>query len=882
MRSMFSVPVLASVLAAAHGSCEFLLHQADFEFGTVRIAAGGDYCLAENVVFNPLSDCPDGPNSEGCYFPTDDTLFPGSTSFSDGAFALGFFAAITIEANDVTLDLRGFRIEFALEFYLQQRFGAVIEIANSPFIPGVGPADFGTIFEPVDNVVIENGVIGLTSHHSIHSNGASNVVIRDIQFVDFEVAAIQLNGFRATSLQNLEIGPSLSDVPLRAYYSNARFLLLALRKLVYATPSKKVIFAGDRELTLREIEQNLVSAMDIVFGVLAGRMDEADVPDNDLYQKAKALFINEGGLPDGSAIYGIVLNSNSVAIGGFGASANDQDEFGRDVTINNVQISGLRLAVNEVPALYFDKCSDAAATSTSAQKGPFGELFDLRLVVNEADAALIEQHGQDAASMMDIDYVGNPLADAQIALAIHGDSSSIPYTFGTFISSELIEWASGNSNFPSACADFVCNADNMLHQNKGVIGLRMDGIEEALIIGLSISNMSNESPLVSNACASYTGPNDGGLSGTIQDEGGMGTDVRGISVANGDALVIGRSSLDSLHSWYGDTVGLDLIGASVFEFDTGSDLEMSDLRSGTKVSAADFEQLTQDGRTPFPNNFDLCSVRYAETARVTGHVPDDKAATDCVYNGLVSGPSNCSHPENIYDVMIVASWDGTYPGSAATHQSREMPAERNTFELRSAAYEFFRTHYGFAFDANIEGFQSLFDENGALLVSVAATQVAVPYRINAFDDQTGRTSFQQRMQITNAQFDDVSYALVVHQNIAPLPTHEVDYGVDSISVGQTVVYGSYRILIDGVPDQSVMPDIIFHTSYGEVITMGAAFPFMCAVEHPWYGEGQVFGVMTMRDNDDNTFTVRTSAVHTYPAKLSDAEGKYSDNQCRDL
>lgn len=49
----------------------------------------------------------------------------------------------------------------------------------------------------------------------------------------------------------------------------------------------------------------------------------------------------------------------------------------------------------------------------------------------------------------------------------------------------------------------------MLHQNKGVVGLRMDGIEDALIIGLSVSNLKNESPLVSSACGSYEGPHDG-------------------------------------------------------------------------------------------------------------------------------------------------------------------------------------------------------------------------------------------------------------------------------------------------------------------------------------------------------------------------------------
>jgi len=320
---------------------------------------------------------------------------------------------------------------------------------------------------------------------------------------------------------------------------------------------------------------------------------------------------------------------------------------------------------------------------------------------------------------------------------------------------------------------------------------------------------------------------------------------------------------------------------AVFEYDTGSDIEIDDLLSASMLSEEDYVELKEDGRTPYPNNFDLCSVRYADTADVKGDVPDDKAVTDCIYNGLI-GASNCSNPGNLYDVMIVASIDGTYAGTVATHQSHAMPSERNTEELRTAAYDFFRTHYGFDFDPANAGFQSVMDGNGAPLVSVAQSQLAVPYRVNAIDDQTGSTPFSNRMQTTNVEIDDVIFAVIVHQNIDPLPAHSVDFGVDSLSVGQTVVYGNYRFLIDGVYDEQVMPDIIYHTSYGEKITMGSTFTFFCAVEHPYFGKGQVNGVQTATDNDDGTFTIRTSAVHTYPATLNEAAGKYTDSQCRDL
>ena len=143
-----------------------------------------------------------------------DSICPGSFEHKDGAYALGFFAAITVEANDVTIDLCGNEMVFGFEFYLQQRFAAIIEIANQPFLPEQGPADWGSDFVLVDNVVIRNGTLGLTSHHGIHSNGATNVVIEDLVIRDFEVCGVQLNGFENVTLQNLDIGPSLHDVPL--------------------------------------------------------------------------------------------------------------------------------------------------------------------------------------------------------------------------------------------------------------------------------------------------------------------------------------------------------------------------------------------------------------------------------------------------------------------------------------------------------------------------------------------------------------------------------------------------------------------------------------------------------------------------------------------
>ena len=88
------------------------LYQSDFNRGTYRITKPGLYQLQESIVFHPQ------PTHD--LFPTDLQLqgeYPGRP----GPYSLGFFAAITVEAKDVILDLGGHTIQQSVEFYAIQR-----------------------------------------------------------------------------------------------------------------------------------------------------------------------------------------------------------------------------------------------------------------------------------------------------------------------------------------------------------------------------------------------------------------------------------------------------------------------------------------------------------------------------------------------------------------------------------------------------------------------------------------------------------------------------------------------------------------------------------------------------------------------------------------
>ena len=176
------------------------LSQKDFQHGTYRITKPGYYKLTENISFAPNANIsqntsPNGKNVLHNFQPTPEQLASGKYPFHP--YHLGFFAAITVEANDVVIDLNGFTLSQHPMHYLQQRFFACIELANTPFIFGQGPGNFGNLVSP-KRVYIKNGYIGRSSHHGIHGNGMESVILENISISHTEIAGIALNGGKNT------------------------------------------------------------------------------------------------------------------------------------------------------------------------------------------------------------------------------------------------------------------------------------------------------------------------------------------------------------------------------------------------------------------------------------------------------------------------------------------------------------------------------------------------------------------------------------------------------------------------------------------------------------------------------------------------------------
>ena len=190
-----------------------LLKQEDFKYGTLRIKQSCTLKLTENIYFNP--NRPESwidnqgnvttnfkeavainPNRELDWWPNF-KLEENKQYFEKevrNAYRLGFFAALTLESEEIILNLNNFTLQQHPEHTLQQRFFSVIELADQPFIPKQGPADFGATLRSASKIAIINGKIGLSSHHGIHGNKINTILIKNVDFIENEVAAIALNG----------------------------------------------------------------------------------------------------------------------------------------------------------------------------------------------------------------------------------------------------------------------------------------------------------------------------------------------------------------------------------------------------------------------------------------------------------------------------------------------------------------------------------------------------------------------------------------------------------------------------------------------------------------------------------------------------------------
>lgn len=437
--------------------CIVNLKQGDFKNGTVRITKPGVYILKENISFdpNPENDC--NPTIEQ----HNSGIYP---SIGNVPYALGFFAAITIECDGVILDLNGFTIQQSKRHFLQQRFYSNIEIASAPFIGPQGPgmSMAGNNYRSGNNVLIMNGTLGLSSHHGIHSNYNRNIVLHNLTIQDFQVGGIALNGLENGILNNVTVKNTMNKVPVLFTYSQARFM----RKTLSTLPSDFSINIQGVTKTVSEIEQELLNEIELTKQqYLTGTTITSAVFANS----------NSNSESDGN-VYGIVFNVTGVVVNDFlqkrpeTVFTSNLEPLNKDIFLNNVVIDEITSTPNETVCIDIsgNPGLDGYSSNNNLIRGPVGDIFNAN---------------QNSSGYLSGNYVPNVLANAQAILGKYKLENPDSRVGTSYTSPDILEWiANPELNLRSVVDDdtpdllsFVYGKDGMAHSMKGNIGLFLSG-----------------------------------------------------------------------------------------------------------------------------------------------------------------------------------------------------------------------------------------------------------------------------------------------------------------------------------------------------------------------------------------------------------------------
>ena len=588
------------------------LSQKDFLDGTYRIKKSGTYILLEDIEFNF--------NSENDYWPYkyQNEEYPGAGGYRD-EYNMGFFAGITIECDNVVIDLNEFEMKQSVKFYFQQRFFTIIELSNQIFKPNVGPATFGASMIGVSNVDIKNGVLGLSSHMGIHGNYVTNLKVENVHIKDFVTHGVLLNGWENVEMNNIEVGPSSTIDYLKGDYGHGRILLYRLKDLEndlindgsISNIDKRILFDnrddGD-SVTLSDIIDELELEMEYALNYAMNRVNnklsendflESISADKEIWLKSKQLFVNTNGLPSTALVHGIFLNLFS----GKSAYIKQTQIFSKNAVLNNIYIHDLKHCMIESIRVITDDNSLQWITPMFTQipgESLFGSMDNLMQFVNTVNNSTKNNNNNNNNSTNDMfsqfKYVGSAMTDGYIALGHLTDNWD--YLGGTTLQSakttdkdwrndmnNLYLWATGEHSASSQWK-FGCNQDIMFHSGKGIVGLRIEATDTAILNDIRITNLHQVTPLGSNVCTKFFNSDGTGYSGQTypMQRGFSGNNLQGISICSSvNVYIDGSVYLSNFVNDYSETSGISVWTGNDVTISSTSNILISNIYSGIKL-----------------------------------------------------------------------------------------------------------------------------------------------------------------------------------------------------------------------------------------------------------------------------------------------------------
>lgn len=528
--------------------------QKDFDDGTLRITEPCLIRLKENILFNPnrpntwidnnnmitnnfAEAVKIDPERKLDWFPNFKEKPEKNKKYFEkevrNAYRLGFFCAIAIENKDIIIDLNNFTIQQHPEHALQQRFFSVIELADQPFVPKQGPSNFGNTLISGSNILIKNGIIGLSSHHGIHGNNNNTILIKDVKFVDNEVCSIAINGGKYIYISNVNIIRNRHDIPVLGTYANGRFLKLFIDKLDDGISNPHEEYIESCEYLKKELDQVFNSTI----------LKNGPMPD---------IYENKEGLIDGN-YYGIIINPLGIAVNApLKNRKNPKANDSFDIYLKSVSVNNIKTNISEVLAIKNKENKILTA--------PSGGLFQFM--------SCSEVIGDKYY------YKGNSLTDVQVEIVdvVNRHPNLIGFLGKFKIDNGILEWKRnptsyfkhhinkfiGFGSLENHNYDIIGNGDNMFHVNKGTFGIKIDGLNSSTLEDIYISNIESHGEKGSILAGHYqkSHPLQAHLNGY------QGCFLIGIEINASDNVTAKNINIKSLESKYGSSYALRVSGES--------------------------------------------------------------------------------------------------------------------------------------------------------------------------------------------------------------------------------------------------------------------------------------------------------------------------------
>ena len=547
-----------------------LLSQSDFKYGTVIIScdsivrsvgstvvksvmdtSGYTFRLIEDIDFNPTNLDPDNVSRSN-------VATIGKPSFSHGfgsdypfdQYGIGFFAAIAVSAKDVVIDLNGKTLRQSSSHKLTQRFFACIETANQPFIPGVGPHTFGSSFKSCDRVMICNGTLGQSAHHGIHGNNQTNLIVHDVDFKNYEVSASSLNGGEYISFTNCRMLGSDQAIPTLGVFSSLMFVQPYIAWLEENEGGAAIKCFSESQLlqasyTPWAVHKRVLDDMWAVYNAVVNKV--GDVPEQ---------YANYVGSVDGNG-YGVSFNKEKPTVGPFPETRSGVP--GKYIYMKDCSLSNHVSWVNEVPAL---------KTETGR---PMNDQTGAIVQTDQKYRVLVPSDHPDKAGAIDADR--QVILLAQFMVAKH--RLKFPPTLNTqriSITDYAIDLMETGESFLSY--QKIWNGDSMHHTNKGVVAIKCDACEDIYLNNVKVENTQNVTPVHSRFYDDDQYTSELTYEGTVRPDeykyksrlasqagssiyGGQSQDVRGMSLASSNNVIVENVSISNTHSLKGRAIGID-------------------------------------------------------------------------------------------------------------------------------------------------------------------------------------------------------------------------------------------------------------------------------------------------------------------------------------